>query len=63
MKILKDNELNVAVDMKVTTPDGTGIRYEGKLYKNGEVIKGVTGQDKALLMAQRRAEIIEPKGK
>lgn len=62
MKVLKDDELNTPVDMVVTTPPGTLIRVGGKAYKSGETIKAVSGQDKALLLAQKRAEIVEPKG-
>lgn len=54
MKILDKEDLQIPEDLKVTADF---VRYGGKLYKKGQVIKAVTGNDKALLVATRKCEV------
>lgn len=54
MKILEKEDLKTPEDLVVTADY---VRCQGKLYKKGEVIKQVAGNDKAILVATKKAEI------
>lgn len=58
MKILERDDLQTPEDLKVTADF---VRHAGKLYKKGETIKQVSGNDKAILVATKKAEIVEGK--
>lgn len=60
MKILDREDLQTPEDLKVTADF---VRHAGKLYKKGETIKQVSGNDKAVLVATKKADIIEEKSK
>ncbi|HQI42322.1 MAG TPA: hypothetical protein PK665_14595 [Ignavibacteriaceae bacterium] len=54
MKILEKEDLKTPEDLAVVADF---VRHQGKLYKKGEVIKQVAGNDKAILVATKKAEI------
>lgn len=60
MKILDREDLQTPEDLKVVADF---VRHSGKLYKKGETIKQVSGNDKAILVATKKAEIVEGKEK
>lgn len=58
MKILSKEELLVPQDLLV---EADYVRYDGKLYKKGNTIKDVTGNDKAILIASKKCSLKEAK--
>lgn len=54
MKILDRDELKIPEDLTVTAEF---VRHGGKLYKKGETIPRVAGNDKAVLVATKKAVI------
>jgi len=60
MKLLDMEDLKTPEDLKVTADF---VRHAGKLYKKGETIKQVSGNDKAILVATKKAEIVTEKAK
>lgn len=58
MKILDKEDLQIPEDLKVIADF---VRHGGKLYKKGQVIKAVAGNDKAVLVATKKCEIKESK--
>lgn len=60
MKILDMEDLKTPEDLKVVADF---VRHAGKLYKKGDTIKQVSGNDKAVLVATKKAEIVVSKAK
>ena len=54
MKLLEKEDLKLPEDLVVTADF---VRHGGKLYKKGQIIEQVTGNDKAVLVATHKAVI------